>query len=231
MTVVLLSGGLDSTVLTAQAVAEWERVETVSFNYGQRHRRRELAAARAVAIKLGVGHTVVDLAAAGLAGLWSKSALTDERIPVPEGHYAAESMAVTVVPNRNMIMLAVAGGIAAARGHQWVGGAMHAGDHFIYPDCRPEFLETLSNAMCLGTQGHGDVKIWKPFANWTKAQIVAQGAKLGAPMGLSWSCYQGGKVHCGRCGTCVERAEAFSTAGVEDPTVYADSGYWRAVTS
>jgi 7-cyano-7-deazaguanine synthase len=225
--IVLLSGGLDSTVLAGQMLTEGHPVEAVSVDYGQRHGARELVAAAQVAVAYGIRHDVIGLAA--LADHLGGSALTGDR-PVPEGHYSAPSMAATVVPNRNMIMLAIAAGIAAARGHDTVATAVHSGDHPIYPDCRPEFIMAVSRAAELGTAGHGDVVIRAPFARIDKARIVHLGDVMGAPMGLSWSCYLGGEVHCGRCGTCVERAEAFKLAGVTDPTTYADAEFAARVT-
>lgn len=218
---VLLSGGLDSTVLASQVLADGDLVEAVSIHYGQRH-ARELDAAAAVAERLGVRHDVVDLQA--LRRHLTGSALTDD-VPVPEGHYAEDSMRATVVPNRNAIMLAVAAGIAVARGIGRVVTAVHAGDHYVYPDCRPEFIDAMSAACVLGTAGFGDVRVDAPFVAMSKAGIVRVGERVGAPMGLSWSCYRGGDVHCGRCGTCVERVEAFRVAGVVDPTVYADTEF------
>lgn len=221
--IVLLSGGLDSTVLTAHQLAAGEQVEAVSVHYGQRH-DKELRAAAEVASALGIRHDVVDLSA--LRPHLSGSALTDAAVDVPEGHYSAPSMAATVVPNRNAIMLMVAVGIAVARGHGTVATAVHAGDHPVYPDCRPEFIIAASEAARLGTTGYGDVTIQAPFVTWTKEDIARRGAELAAPVHLSWSCYQGGGIHCGRCGTCVERAEAFHLAGVADPTEYADPRFY-----
>jgi 7-cyano-7-deazaguanine synthase len=219
-TLVLLSGGLDSTVL-ATVTSETERTETLSIHYGQRH-ARELEAASAVAAYLGVLHDTVDLSV--LRQHLTGSALTDD-VDVPEGHYAEASMRVTVVPNRNAIMLSVAVGIAVSRGLGRVVTAVHAGDHFVYPDCRPAFVRAMNTAARTGTEGFGDVAIEAPFLHRTKADIVLAGAGIRAPMSLSWSCYQGGAAHCGRCGTCVERNEAFRLAKVADPTVYADADY------
>lgn len=221
--IVLLSGGMDSTVLAADMVRSYgtSSVDAVSIHYGQRH-ARELDAARAVAAVLGVRHDVVDLSV--LRQHLTGSALTDD-VPVPHGHYAEDTMRATVVPNRNAIMLSVAVGIAVARGAARVATAVHAGDHFVYPDCRPEFVQAIDTAATLGTAGFGDVRIVAPFVAWTKAQIATHGAHLRAPVDLSWSCYEGGEVHCGRCGTCVERHEAHRLAGVLDPTVYADADF------
>ena len=222
-TVVLLSGGLDSTVLVGWLLNQRNDVDTVSFDYGQRH-RRELDAARAVAERYGVRHDVVDLT--GVGRLLTGSALTDD-VAVPHGHYAADNMAATVVPNRNMILLSVAVGIAAARGHQSVATAVHAGDHAVYPDCRPEFTRMASMTAQAATEGYGDVDILAPFVRRSKTDIAGLGADLDAPLNLTWSCYEGGDRHCGRCGTCVERWEAFRNAGIDDPTDYADPDYAR----
>ena len=229
--IVLLSGGLDSTVLLAAvldtAPDDDRPTETLSVNYGQRH-ARELRAAAAIAAHYRVRHDVINLTP--LATHLTGSTLTDPHTPLPEGHYTDTSMAATVVPGRNLIMIACAAAVAAARGHHMIGIAAHAGDHPVYPDCRPEFLTAASLATQLGTAGIGSVTVEAPFAHLAKADIAALGARLGAPLSLSWSCYAGGDIHCGRCGTDVERAEAFALAGVPDPTEYADPGYWRTAT-
>lgn len=222
--VALFSGGMDSTVLLAHLLDQGHEVDALSVNYGQRH-KRELHAARSIARKLGIVHDTADLTA--LRGLLSGSALTDD-VAVPDGHYAEESMRSTVVPNRNAIMLSVAAGAAVARGAGAVFTAVHAGDHFIYPDCRPQFISALSTATSLGTEGFGDVRIRAPFVTMTKAWIAARGHELAAPLADSWSCYKGGTLHCGACGTCVERREAFTLAGVPDPTKYAATPEYAA---
>lgn len=222
---VLLSGGLDSTVATAALIAAGDHVEAVSIHYGQRH-DRELVAAAAVAGHYGIRHDVVDLTA--LRAHLTGSALTDD-IDVPEGHYAEDTMRATVVPNRNAIMLMTAVGIAVARGLDQVVTAVHAGDHFVYPDCRPEFIADADATARAGTAGFGDVSVLAPFVYRTKADIARLSADYDAPIALSWSCYKGGEVHCGRCGTCVERHEAFRLAGVTDPTTYADPEFAGAV--
>lgn len=226
-TLVLLSGGMDSTVLLAQTIARsgGDRVETLSVDYGQRH-ARELTAAAAIADHYRVPWDVADLAS--LATLL-RSALTGHG-DIPEGHYADATMRATVVPNRNAVLLMVAAGYAASRGLSCVATAVHAGDHPVYPDCRPEFIDAASAAATLGTQGIGDVQIVAPFVRMTKAQIAALGYAIDAPLDLTWSCYMGGGYHCGRCGTCVERAEAFAEAAIVDPTTYADPDYWRTAT-
>lgn len=215
--VVLLSGGLDSCVLLADRLARGDEVLPLAINYGQRH-CRELDAAARVASHYGVGLRTVDLS--GLASLLPGSSLTDPRVPVPSGHYAAPSMSLTVVPNRNMVIVSVAAAYAIARSAGAVAYACHAGDHPVYHDCRPAFVHSLGDV--LARADALPVGLITPFLLGDKAGIVAHGDRLGAPMGLTWSCYRGGDWHCGTCGTCVERKEAFSLASVEDPTTYAD---------
>lgn len=213
--IVLLSGGMDSATALAWTAARGPVTAAVSVDYGQRH-RRELDAAAALAAHYGVRQVVLDLSsfAAALPG----NALTDQTVPVPEGHYSAPSMAATVVPNRNATFLMAAAGVAAAAGADTVVTAVHAGDHPIYPDCRPEFIAAADHAARLGTGGA--VGIAAPFCTITKTDIARIGADLAVPYHLTWSCYQGGDIHCGRCGTCVERIEAFTDAGITDPTRY-----------
>ncbi len=213
-TILVYSGGLDSTVLLYHLLHEGCEVRCLSVDYGQRH-RRELVAAAEICRRVGVEHRVADLS--GIRPLLSGGALTGDA-NVPDGHYAAETMKITVVPNRNMILLAVAIGWAVSLKFEAVAYAAHAGDHAIYPDCRPEFVEAMDRAAAL-CDWHS-VRIVRPFIDRTKGDIVRLGAELGAPFEQTWSCYRGGEYHCGRCGTCVERREAFATAGVADPTRY-----------
>ena len=213
---VVHSGGMDSTVLLYQLLQAGDEVKALSINYGQRH-SRELEAARALCTELGVEHRVADLS--GLSDLLAGSALTSSDIEVPEGHYAEDNMKATVVPNRNMILLSVAAGWAISSKYDRIAYAAHSGDHAIYPDCRNEFAEALDGAIRLA-DWH-EVSLYRPFVDMTKADIVSLGAKLGVPFEKTWSCYKGQDLHCGRCGTCVERREAFYLAGVEDPTTYA----------
>jgi 7-cyano-7-deazaguanine synthase len=232
--IALLSGGLDSSTLVALLKRrEAKQVTVLSVVYGQRH-VHELAAAGRVALALGVEHVVVDLSAAlGPVFQGARSSQVGDLIDVPSGHYSADNMAITVVPNRNMLLLSVAGAMAVSRSACEVAYAAHAGDHAQYPDCRPEFIESCTETLYQATADA--VKLYAPFRNRMKSEIVALGAELGVPFGLTWSCYNpqpsreipGGVVHCGRCGTCVERAEAFNLAGVPDPTVYADPDFWR----
>lgn len=221
-TIVICSGGLDSVSLAHMVAQEHTLTRLLSFNYGQRH-LKELDYAATCAERLNVPHQIIDLRAIGAA--LTGSALTDD-IDVPDGHYEEESMRVTVVPNRNAIMLTVAFGVAAANGDDAVATAVHGGDHFIYPDCRPAFTESFNAMQKAALDGYADVSLYTPFVHRTKADIVTEGARCSTPFAQTWSCYKGGDVHCGRCGTCVERREAFHLAGVPDPTVYADPEFW-----
>jgi len=222
-TIVVCSGGLDSVSLAHMVAKEQELTRLVSFDYGQRHRKEVDFAARAAA-RLCVPHDIIDMR--GIGAALTGSALTDD-IDVPDGHYAEDSMRITVVPNRNAIMLAIAFGIAAANGDDAVATAVHGGDHFIYPDCRPGFIKAFDLMQRLALDGYADVTLSTPFVMGSKADIVVAGAKYNTPFADTWSCYKGGEQHCGRCGTCVERREAFHIAGVEDPTVYDDADFWQ----
>jgi 7-cyano-7-deazaguanine synthase len=215
--VVLLSGGLDSTVLMYSLLFEDFEVVALSVRYGQKH-ERELVAARVSASTAKVPLVHVD-AAASLFPVFehaTSSQVGTQGIAVPHGHYADESMKLTVVPNRNMLLLSIAGALAASIGARTVAYAAHAGDHPIYPDCRPEFMAAASDALRLGSQ----IDLYAPFANISKTDIVRRGSKLRIPFDLTYSCYEGRPTHCGLCGTCFERREAFREAGVPDPTPY-----------
>jgi 7-cyano-7-deazaguanine synthase len=216
-TVILLSGGLDSTVLLYQLREAGSEVRALSVNYGQRH-SKELESAREVARLTGTEHRIADLSA--VSSFLAGSALTSSDVPVPLGHYEDESMKLTVVPNRNMILLSLATAWAVSTKSDAVAYAAHNGDHAIYPDCRAEFADAMSRAISL-CDWH-PVTLRRPFVDLTKADIVRLGTELGVPFELTWSCYQGTEVHCGECGTCVERREAFLLAGVPDPTPYAE---------
>ena len=222
-TTLVCSGGLDSVSLAHVLADQGGLSRLVSFDYGQRH-TRELDFAAACAKRLGVPHHVIDLRSVGVK--LTGSALTDA-LDVPDGHYEEESMKVTVVPNRNAIMLTVAYGIAAAQGDDTVATAVHGGDHFIYPDCRPAFTDAFDTMQRAALDGYADVALHVPFVHRSKSEIVAEGARVDTPFDQTWSCYKGGALQCGRCGTCVERREAFDLAGVPDPTVYADPDFWR----
>jgi 7-cyano-7-deazaguanine synthase len=221
-TLVICSGGLDSVSLAQKVAAGNELAGLISFDYGQRH-KKELVFAAACAERLDVPHRIIDIRDIGRS--LSGSALTDE-VDVPDGHYAEDSMKITVVPNRNAIMLAIAFGVAAAQNADAVATAVHGGDHFIYPDCRPAFIGAFQMMQDNALDGYADIRLYAPYVNSSKADIVADGARHNTPFAQTWSCYKGGEHHCGRCGTCVERREAFHVAGHEDPIDYEDSDFW-----
>jgi len=218
--VAVVSGGLDSAVLAHHLRDEGWALRLLSFDYGQRH-ARELDHARRLGAALGARHDVVDLRSAGR--LLTGSALTDERVDVPDGHYTDDTMRATVVANRNAIFVQVAVGVAVAEGAAAVAVGIHAGDHPVYPDCRPEFVAAAEHLARVANEGFAvdGFRLLAPFLERSKADIVRRGAELGVPFADTWSCYRGGDRHCGTCGTCVERREAFELAGVADPTEYA----------
>lgn len=214
--VVLCSGGMDSVTALYWARTEHTVVAVVSFDYGAKHNRREIPFARWHAESLGVRFEAVDLP---FVDRLFKSDLLNSGGDIPEGHYAAENMKQTVVPFRNAIMLSIACGWAESVGAEGLVIAAHGGDHAIYPDCREDFMRAMGEAMRLGT--YAGIQLLRPFIALNKAQIAAAGVWHGVDFGKTWSCYKGGEIHCGRCGTCVERREAFQDAGLPDPTPYA----------
>jgi 7-cyano-7-deazaguanine synthase len=189
----------------------------VSFDYGSNHNAREIPFAHQHCMDLGIRHIVIPLE---FMSKYFKSSLLEGPEAIPEGHYEDENMKSTVVPFRNGIMLSIAVGIAESAGLKHVMMANHGGDHTIYPDCREEFVNSFSEAARTGT--YVGVTLLSPYTNLTKADIARKGKKLGVDYSKTWSCYKGGIVHCGRCGTCVERREALAEAGIEDPTEYQD---------
>ena len=209
---------MDSVTLAYLLDSRGYDLHLLSVDYGQRH-AKEIEYARLCAERLVAGFEVADISSVGR--LLSGSALTDD-VEVPHGHYAEETMAVTVVPNRNAIILSIAYGIAVARDAVLVGCAVHAGDHYVYPDCRPAFIDAFDAMQRRAVEGFGDpdLHLYAPFLDKTKSEIVEVGTALGVPYVDTWSCYEGGEVHCGLCGTCTERKEAFDLACVPDPTEY-----------
>ncbi len=203
--IIVLSGGMDSVTLLHD---EKERIAlAVTFDYGSNHNVREIECARRQCASLGIEHLVIPLK---FMGEYFKSSLLSGADAIPEGHYDDENMKSTVVPFRNGIMLSVACGLAESRGLKHVMIANHAGDHAIYPDCREGFVNAMSEAMSEGTYDH--VNIIAPYTNITKGEIALRGLHLGVDYDQTYSCYKGGEKHCGKCGTCVERAEALAYA-------------------
>ena len=211
--VLILSGGMDSvTPLYSQR----ERIAlAVSFDYGSNHNHRELPFARLHCQRLGIEHLIIPL---DFIHQYFQSSLLSGDDAIPEGHYADENMQSTVVPFRNGIMLAIAAGLAESRGLDCIMMANHSGDHTVYPDCRPQFVEAFGAATQAGT--YNGVRLVAPFTHLNKSDIARLGRDLGINYAETWSCYRGGERHCGRCGTCVERREALADAGIDDPTDY-----------
>jgi 7-cyano-7-deazaguanine synthase len=216
--VVLLSGGMDSTAALYEAHAQHTVAGAVSFDYGSKHNAREIPYARWHCAKLKISHRVVAL---DFMPDLMQSALLKSGGEIPDGHYEEATMKQTVVPFRNGIMLSIAAGHAESINAKGLVIAAHAGDHAIYPDCREDFMRAMGDAMRLGT--YVGIELLRPFIHFTKAQIAARGHELGVDFAQTWSCYKGGEIHCGTCGTCVERREAFINARLPDPTAYAST--------
>ena len=212
---VLLSGGMDSVTALHHAAREHDVVSALSFDYGSKHNASEIPCAQWHVAQLGVPHTVIALP---FVNDHFASDLLQSGGEIPDGHYAEENMKRTVVPFRNGIMLSIAAGFAESRGAEGLVIAAHSGDHAIYPDCREPFMQAMSDAIRLGT--YVEIEVLRPFINTDKTGIARLGAELGVDFARTWSCYKGGATHCGTCGTCVERREAFLLAGIGDPTPY-----------
>lgn len=212
--VVIYSGGMDSFTVLNHAIKNGHEVYALSFNYGQRH-VRELDAAANVCTSLNIPHKVVDITA--INSLLAGSSLTSD-IEIPEGHYEADSMQSTVVPNRNMILLSLAIGYAVSIGAEAVYYGAHSGDHAIYPDCRPEFVEKMNDVSLIAN--YEPVRIEVPFLRNDKAEILAAGLAMGLDYSQTWTCYNGREKACGKCGACMERLEAFAANQQTDPLPY-----------
>ncbi len=229
---VVCSGGLDSVTLAYKVANQGTLTSLLSFNYGQRH-VKELDFARQCADQLNVKHTVIDLSQVGahLTSALTPSSLSPaDADEIPEGHYAESSMETTVVPNRNAIMMTIAFGLATSQQADTVAMAVHGGDHFIYADCRPDFMKSFAAMQNLALDGLATIALYTPFLHKDKSAIVREGIEQQVPFEQTWSCYKGLKHHCGRCGTCVERREAFHLANQTDPTFYEDADFWQSVT-
>ena len=213
--IIILSGGLDSTTMLYEY--KEQIALALSFDYGSNHNKKELSFASLHCKRLGIQHIIIPLE---FIHQYFHSSLLEGADAVPEGEYDDENMRSTVVPFRNGIMLAIAAGMAENNGLKQILMANHSGDHAIYPDCRPEFLKAMDAAIEAGT--YDGVRLFTPYTNLTKTDIARHGKALGIDYSETWSCYKGGEVHCGKCGTCTERREALREAGITDSTVYAE---------
>lgn len=213
--VVVFSGGMDSFTLLNQAIKDGHDVYALSFDYGQKH-RRELECSQKVTGQCNIPHKITDITA--LSELLQSSSLVSPNIEVPEGHYEAENMKSTVVPNRNMILLSIAIGYAVDIEAEEVWYGAHSGDHAIYPDCRPEFVEKMNDVATIAN--FSPVTIFAPYLYKDKSDILKDGIRMGLDYSNTWTCYKGREKACGKCGACVERLEAFGKLGVIDPLEY-----------
>ena len=211
--VIIVSGGMDSITLLYDK--KNEIALGISFNYGSNHNAKEIPLAEMHCRRLGIKHISINL---DFMGQYFKSSLLEGGEAIPEGNYADENMKSTVVPFRNGIMLSIAIGIAESNNLKKVLIANHGGDHTIYPDCRPEFVKAIDAAAYAGTFVNAHVEA--PYTHITKGDIARIGKRLGLNYAETWSCYKGADKHCGRCGTCIERKEALTEAGIEDTTEY-----------
>jgi 7-cyano-7-deazaguanine synthase len=209
----IVSGGMDSITMLHKLNEEHE-VKVISFNYGQRH-SKELDVAKINSELLGLEHKIIDIEV--LKQLISNSALTGDT-DVPEGHYAEENMTQTVVPNRNMIMASLAIGYAVNIDFDAIAMGIHSGDHAIYPDCRPEFHSALRT--CALIANYKPIEVLAPYLYSDKTGIIKDGLKIGVDYSKTWTCYKGGEIACGVCGSCQERLEGFKNNNIEDPLEY-----------
>ncbi|MBU2971906.1 7-cyano-7-deazaguanine synthase QueC [Pseudoalteromonas sp. C2R02] len=212
--VVIYSGGMDSYTVLNKALRDGYEVYALSFDYGQRH-VKELDVAAIACKGLDVHHKIVDISA--INQIIGGSSLTDD-IEVPEGHYEAENMKSTIVPNRNMILLSLAVGYAVSLKACKVYYGAHSGDHAIYPDCRPEFVKKMDDVCRIAN--YDEVEIVSPYLKNSKIDILTDGLKMNLDYSQTWTCYNGREKACGKCGACQERLEAFKLNNVIDPIEY-----------
>ncbi len=212
--VVIYSGGMDSFTVLNRALKDGKEVHALSFDYGQRH-VKELECASRVCSDLNLSHKVIDISA--INQLLSGSSLTDD-IEIPEGHYEAENMKSTIVPNRNMVLLSLAVAYAVSVKANQVYYGAHSGDHAIYPDCRPEFVEKMNDVCQIAN--YESVEIFSPYLTVNKTAILTDGLNMGLDYSNTWTCYNGRDKACGKCGACQERLEAFADNQLTDPIAY-----------
>jgi len=233
--VLSLSGGMDSATLLLNYLARGFLIESVSFNYGQRHNKEISQALYLVAFLNSVrfpgpnnwrriNHKVIDIS--GVRKLLVGSALTSSQVDVPLGHYEEPTMKMTVVPNRNCIFLSLLAAYAISKGSAVLAFGAHSGDHAIYPDCREEFVRAMQNVVSVGN--YSSPQIEAPFLRFNKGEILSEGLRLCSELRISpaefysrtWTCYNGRDKACGKCGSCTERLEAFQFCGMKDPLEY-----------
>jgi len=212
--VLILSGGVDSTTLLYDLVDQGYNVYALGFNYGQKH-VKELEYAKKTCEKLNVNFKVINLKNLGEI---MYSSLTSDKEDIPEGHYESESMKSTVVPNRNMVMLSIATSYACTLKAESLYYGAHGGDHAIYPDCRPEFVEKMRDVIKICDYHPLDLMV--PYLDVDKAEIIRKGIILEVDYSLTWTCYSGKERACGKCGSCMERLEAFEYNNIKDPLEY-----------
>lgn len=221
----ILSGGLDSTTALYYVRKTHDIVEALTFDYGQRH-VKEIDAAKKICRQLKIRHKIIDIT--NLNGLLQGSSLTSKKIATPHGHYQKPTMKNTIVPNRNAIMINIAAGYAISQKVYALGLGVHAGDHYIYPDCRPEFIKAQAKTLSLANECN--FKLITPFLQCDKTEIVRRGQKLDVPFELTWTCYEGKAKPCNKCGSCIERSEAFQENNLRDP-LYAEREWTNILKS
>lgn len=212
--IVVYSGGLDSFTLLNEAIRSGKDISALSFDYGQKH-RKELHFVEKFCTQESIDSKIVDISS--IKELFQGSSLTDD-IDIPKGHYEDDSMKSTVVPNRNMILISLALGYAVTKGAEEVWFGAHAGDHAIYPDCRPEFVEKMDSVARIAN--YSPIAIKAPYITMSKTEILAIGLNMQLDYGLTWTCYEGKDLACGSCGACHERLESFAANNVIDPIKY-----------
>ena len=217
--VLILSGGMDSTTLLYKYVKEGYLIECVSFDYGQKQ-KIELEHASHLTKMLNVKHRIIDVSF--MKNILTKSSLINNDIAVPHGEYSKDNMLSTVVPNRNTILLSIAWAIACNENANILAYGAQCGDHYLYPDTRPDYFSAINLALRLGTEDcrMDNLQLEAPLLHLNKEEVIALGLKYGVDYSLTYSCYEGNKLHCGECGACQNRKKAFAKLGLNDPIKY-----------